>query len=104
MLLVIVVVLMLIGTVLEGSAAILIFTPLLLPIAVGVGVDPLHFGIIVVAAMTFGLITPPVGLTLLIASSIADIPTHRALREFIPWFVACMICLALFTYVPLAFY
>lgn len=104
MLLGLIVLLMLIGSVLEGSAAILIFTPLLLPIAVGVGVDPLHFGIIVVAAMAFGLITPPVGLTLLIATTIAGIPMHKSVRELVPWFGACMISLLLFSYVPLFFY
>lgn len=104
MLLGLIVVLILVGTVLEGSAAILIFTPLLLPIAVSVGIDPLHFGIVVVAAMTFGLVTPPVGLTLLVATSIAKIPMHRSFREIVPWFITCMIALGVFAFVPLLFY
>ncbi|NLA66141.1 MAG: TRAP transporter large permease [Leucobacter sp.] len=104
MLLIIVLVLMLIGTVLEGSAAILIFTPLFLPIMTGVGVDPLHFGIVVVAAMAFGLITPPVGITLLISTKIAGIPMHRSFKELLPWFIACMIALTAFAFIPLFFY
>lgn len=104
MLILLILLLMVIGTVLEGSAAILIFTPLLLPIATAVGVDPMHFGIIMVAAMAFGLITPPVGITLLIATSIAKIPMHRSFRELIPWFITCMIALIAFAYIPLFFY
>lgn len=104
MLLVMILILMLIGTVLEGSAAILIFTPLLLPIVAAVGVDPLHFGIVVVAAMAFGLITPPVGITLLVATKIAGIPMHRSFRELLPWFAVCMLALAVIAFVPLLFY
>lgn len=104
MLIVMIVLLLLIGTVLEGSAAILIFTPLLLPIATATGISALHFGIVTVAAMTFGLVTPPVGLTLLISCSIAKIPLHETFKEIIPWFLSCVGVLFVFAFVPLFFY
>lgn len=104
MLIVMIVLLLLIGTVLEGSAAILIFTPLLLPIATATGISALHFGIVTVAAMTFGLVTPPVGLTLLISCSIAKIPLHETFKEIIPWFLSCVGVLCVFAFVPLFFY
>lgn len=104
MLIVMIVILLLIGTVLEGSAAILIFTPLLLPIATATGISALHFGIVTVAAMTFGLVTPPVGLTLLISCSIAKIPLHETFKEIVPWFLSCVGVLCVFAFVPLFFY
>jgi C4-dicarboxylate transporter DctM subunit len=103
-LLIIVIFLLLIGTVLEGSAAILIFTPMLLPVVTAVGIDPLHFGLIMVAGMAFGLVTPPVGLTLLITTKIANIPLMSSIRDLVPWFGTCVLFLAGLTFLPLFFY
>lgn len=94
------VLLLLIGTVVEGNAAIIIFTPILLPIVTAAGVDPVHFGLIVVINLAIGLITPPVGINLLITSRIAGIPVEKALRDMLPWLGVSIVMLFLVTYVP----
>ena len=94
------VILLLIGTVVEGNAAIIIFTPILLPIVTAAGVDPVHFGLIVVIHLAIGLITPPVGINLLITSRIAGISAERALRDMLPWLGVSVALLFLVTYVP----
>nr|WP_081896023.1 TRAP transporter large permease subunit [Cellulosimicrobium sp. MM] len=94
------VILLLIGTVVEGNAAIIIFTPILLPIVTAAGVDPVHFGLIVVINLAIGLITPPVGINLLITSRIAGISAERALRDMLPWLGVSVALLFLVTYVP----
>ena len=66
------VLLILIGMFMEGISAILVLVPVLLPVAVGFGIDPLHFGVIVVLNLSIGMITPPYGITLYVASSVAE--------------------------------
>ncbi|WP_127573423.1 TRAP transporter large permease [Georgenia faecalis] len=99
-LLVVNVLLLLIGTVVEGNAAIIIFTPILLPVVTAAGVDPVHFGLIVVINLAIGLITPPVGINLLITSRIAGIPMEKSLRDMVPWLSVSVAMLLLVTYAP----
>ena len=85
---------------LEGIPAIVILTPLLLPIAVGYGIHPLHFGIIFIANLQIGLFLPPVGMNLFIASMRFEQPIIRLIRACIPFFVILLGCTLLITYVP----
>lgn len=88
------------GMLLEGIPAIVILTPLLLPIAVGYGIHPLHFGIIFIANLQIGLFLPPVGMNLFIASMRFEQPIIRLIRACIPFFVILLACTLLITYVP----
>jgi tripartite ATP-independent transporter DctM subunit len=94
------VLLLLFGTFMEGNAAILVFTPLLLPTATAIGVDPIHFGIIMVFNLMIGLITPPVGMCLFVASDIARVPVMKVARATIPFLIAALITLVVITYWP----
>ncbi|MBS3179311.1 MULTISPECIES: TRAP transporter large permease [unclassified Pseudoclavibacter] len=96
------VLLLLVGTVVEGNAAIIIFTPVLLPIMTAVGVDPVHFGLIVVINLAIGLITPPVGINLLITSRIAGISAEKAMKDMLPWLGVSILLLFIVTYAPFA--
>lgn len=100
-LLVINILFLLIGMVLEGNAAIIIFTPILLPVALAVGIDPIHLGLIIVINLAIGLLTPPVGISLLVTTRIAGIPLHESVREAIPWLGVALALLFAVTYIPL---
>lgn len=92
--------LLIVGMFMETVAAILLFVPLLLPIVIPLGVDPIHFGIIVCLNLALGLITPPLGLNIFIASSIAKIKFEQSLKYFAPIFVTLLVVLLLVTLVP----
>jgi C4-dicarboxylate transporter DctM subunit len=99
-LLIINVLLMLIGMFMESIAAILILVPVLMPIAIDFGVDPIHFGLVVVMNFAIGMVTPPYGITLFVASSVAGLDMIQvAKRIFWPW-AAMTFVLLLVTYVP----
>jgi len=88
------------GMFMESNAAILIFTPLMLPIAMELGVDPIHLGIIIVFNLMIGLVTPPVGMSLFVTASIAKLPVLTVARAAIPYLLAALATLALITYWP----
>lgn len=92
--------LLIVGAFMETVAAILLFVPLLLPIILPLGIDPLHFGIIVCLNLALGLITPPLGLNIFIASNIAKIRFEKSLIYFVPIFFTLIIVLLLVTLVP----
>lgn len=89
-----------VGTWLDLTPALIIFTPIFLPIAVSLGIDPVHFGLVAVVNLAIGLFTPPVGLCLFVACSIADIPISRAIGPTLPFFIAMLAVLLLITLVP----
>ena len=94
------VLLMLVGMFMESLAAILILVPVLMPIAVDFGIDPVHFGLVVVMNFAIGMVTPPYGITLFVASSIAERSIIQVSRRmFWPWLMMTAI-LVLVTYVP----
>ncbi|OZM76897.1 TRAP transporter large permease [Pseudonocardia sp. MH-G8] len=93
-------ILLVFGTFMEGNAAIIIFTPLLLPTAVALGIDPIHFGIIVVFNLMIGLVTPPVGMSLFISSNIARLPILTVARANIPFLAAALVTLVAITFWP----
>jgi len=89
-----------IGLFLEGIAAMLVLVPILHPIAVSMGVDPTHFGILVVFNLMIGLITPPMGLCLFVADSIAGVGLGRLTKQIIPLFLVELLVLIIITFVP----
>ncbi len=89
-----------VGTFMEALAAIVILTPILLPLATGLGMHPIHFGVIMVVNLAIGFITPPVGVNLFVASGIADAKIGDISKAAIPFLVAMLIILLLITYVP----
>lgn len=89
-----------IGTFMEALAAIVILTPILLPVVTKVGVDPLHFGIIMVVNLAIGFITPPVGVNLFVASGIAKVKIEAIAKSVIPLLLTMLIILLLISYVP----
>ncbi|MDT8861007.1 TRAP transporter large permease [Alkalihalobacillus sp. MEB130] len=93
-------ILLLAGTVLDATAAILIFVPLLLPIALSFGIDPVHFGIIMVINLSIGYITPPVGINLFVAAKISNMKIVDISKAILPFLLILIINLMIITYLP----
>ena len=89
-----------VGMFIEGMAALIILVPVLLPVVLQYGIDPIHFGIIVCINLTIGLITPPVGTCLFIASSISKIRLETLTRSLMPFLAVSIVVLLLITYIP----
>lgn len=89
-----------IGMVMEPSAIVLIMAPILYPVALHLGVDPIHFGIMMVVNMEIGLCTPPVGLNLYVGSAISRLGLTEVSQATLPWLFTALIFLMLITYVP----
>ncbi|MTI18142.1 TRAP transporter large permease [Rhodobacteraceae bacterium RKSG542] len=92
--------LLLVGMFMETVAAIIILTPILLPVAQSVGVDQIHFGVIMTCNLAIGFCTPPLGANLFVASSIGEVSLERVVKALIPFIYAMIVCLLLITYVP----
>jgi C4-dicarboxylate transporter, DctM subunit len=88
------------GNFMEPSSIILILAPILFPVAVQLGIDPIHFGILIVVNMEIGMCTPPVGLNLYVASGIAKMGMTELTKAVGPWLLTMLAFLALVTYVP----
>jgi tripartite ATP-independent transporter DctM subunit len=99
-LLIVNIVLLLLGMFLETIAVMIIAYPILAPVMAAIGVDPVHFGVIIVLNMMIGLVTPPVGLCLYVVSGIAKVPIAEIGREAAPYLLALIGALGLVTYVP----
>jgi C4-dicarboxylate transporter DctM subunit len=99
-LLVVNIVLLIAGTMMEPASIILILAPILFPVAAALGIDPVHFGIIMVVNMEIGMITPPVGLNLYVTSGVAKIGLTETSRAVMPWLLAMLAFLGLVTYWP----
>lgn len=99
-LLVINLILLFVGTFMDMTPAVLIFTPIFLPIVTGFGMDPTHFGIVMVLNLCVGLCTPPVGSVLFVGCGIAEVPITRVIRPLLPFFAAMIVALLLVTYLP----
>ncbi|MFR1533567.1 MAG: TRAP transporter large permease subunit [Bilophila wadsworthia] len=96
----ILVVLLILGTFLEAAAIIMIVTPLLLPVINAIGVDPVHFGIIMLTSFAVGGQTPPVGMTLFVGASIAKISIERLSIASIPYILTLVVMLVIIAFVP----
>jgi tripartite ATP-independent transporter DctM subunit len=92
--------LLIVGMFLETTSAITILTPLLLPLTTAIGVDPVHFGIIIVLNLMIGVLTPPFGIVLFVTSHIGRISVVELTRALLPWIVALFGALMLITYIP----
>ncbi len=99
-LLIINITLLLVGTVLDMTPAVLIFTPIFLPVALGLGLHPVHFGVLMIANLCIGLCTPPVGTCLFVGCTVGDTRIADTLRPMLPMFAAMLLGLALITYWP----
>lgn len=93
-------VLIVMGSVLEGAAALIIFGPLLLPVAVQLGIDPLHFGVVLVIAMGVGLFAPPLGLGLYGACLIGNVPIEQTVKPILGYLGLLFLCLLVIAFVP----
>jgi tripartite ATP-independent transporter DctM subunit len=94
------VILLVLGCLLEGTTIILIILPVLLPTAMALGIDPVHFGVMAVANIMFGLVTPPYGLLLFMMTKVANVPLRDIVREVMPFLGVMFGALLLITYVP----
>jgi tripartite ATP-independent transporter DctM subunit len=94
------VLLLVLGTLMDMAPLILIMTPILLPVATSIGVDPVHFGMIMMVNLGMGLITPPVGAVLFVGAAIAKMPIEKVTKALVPFFGAMLFVLAMVTYVP----
>ena len=92
--------LFLIGMFIETSAAIIVLAPILVPVAIHFGVDPVHFGLIMVVNLAMGMITPPFGVNLFAACTVARISLDRIVGHLVPFVLVITACLMLITYVP----
>lgn len=92
--------LLVLGCLLEGTAILLIVVPVLIPTAKALGIDMVHFGVVVVVNIMLGLITPPYGLLLFIMTSIAEVPLKDLVRECMPYLAVMIASLALITFFP----
>ena len=99
-LLVINVFLLIVGMVMDTTPAILILTPILLPIAQSIGVDPVQFGVIMVVNLAIGFVTPPIGVNLFVASALTDVPVMEIAKKALPMIGLFLVALLLFTFVP----
>ena len=84
----------------EPSGPLVIVAPLVFPIAIELGIDPIHLGIIMVVNMEIGMITPPVGLTLFVTSGVAGMPMMSVVRAALPFLAVLFVFLVIVTYVP----
>ncbi len=94
------VILLILGMIMDMAPIILIATPILLPIATSIGLDPIQFGIIVVLNCGIGLLTPPVGAVLFIGSAVSKQPMEKIVKATLPFYIAMVITLLLITFVP----
>lgn len=100
LLLVINLLLLVVGMVMDTTPAILILTPILLPVVTSYGMDPVHFGIMMVCNLAIGFVTPPIGVNLFVASSLSDVPVTDIAKKALPMILLFFVALMLITYVP----
>lgn len=88
------------GLCMETNSAIIILTPLILPITTALGIDPVHFGLVMIMNLMIGLLTPPVGMLLFVVCRVAKLPLDVMLKAIIPFYVPLLLILFLVTYLP----
>lgn len=94
------VMLLLLGTIMDMAPLILILTPILLPVVASVGVDPVHFGMIMLVNLGIGLITPPVGAVLFVGAAVGKVTIEATVKALLPFYAALFMVLMLVTYIP----
>ncbi len=98
--LVINIILLIFGMILDNIPNIMIFTPILLPIAKTIGMDPVHFGIMMTCNLAIGMVTPPMGINLFVASGMTKVPVLKLAKACVPFLIAFLIALIFIAYVP----
>ncbi|WP_102707487.1 TRAP transporter large permease [Terribacillus saccharophilus] len=96
----IVILLLFVGMVMDTTAAIIIFTPLLLPVGVELGFDPVHYGIIIILTLVIGFITPPIGVNLFVASEISGLSIMKISKAIVPYIAIMLLALILIILIP----
>ena len=99
-LLVLNVLLLITGNFMEPTSVVLILTPIVFPIAMEMGIDPTHLGVLMIVNMQIGLVTPPVGLNLFVTASVAEVSLEDTIKASFPWLLVLLAVLMLITYVP----
>jgi TRAP-type C4-dicarboxylate transport system permease large subunit len=89
-----------IGMFIETSAAIIVLAPILVPVAMHFGIDPIHFGMVMIVNLALGMITPPFGVNLFAACTVARISLDRIVKDLIPFIGVILACLMLISYIP----
>jgi len=79
---------------------VLVLTPLLFPIALELGIDPIHLGVVMVLNMQIGLVSPPVGLNLFVTSSVSGLSLEKVIKSSLPWLLVLLFVLVIITYIP----
>ncbi|QQK75736.1 TRAP transporter large permease [Salicibibacter cibarius] len=97
---VVMILLLIIGMFMETNASIVILAPILAPVATELGIDPIHFGIVVIVTLSIGMITPPFGMNLFIVCKIANARLDQVAKSMIPFYVAILVILAIIAYIP----
>jgi len=92
--------LLIVGMFLETGAAITIVAPILTPVAMKLGIDPVHFGIIMIVNLAVGMTTPPVGVNLFVACQVAGLRIEQILKSMLPFYAVLLADIALVTYLP----
>ncbi|MBY7142304.1 TRAP transporter large permease [Virgibacillus sp. NKC19-3] len=98
--LMIVVILLLLGMIMDMAPLIVIATPILLPVAIDVGMDPVHFGVLLILCLAVGLITPPVGTVLFVGSAIGKLPIEKTSKGLLPFYAVMIVMVFLVAYIP----
>ena len=93
-------ILLVLGCLMEGTTILLVVVPVLMPTAQALGVDMVHFGVVVVVNIMIGLVTPPYGLLLFICAKLSEEPQMAMMRDIVPFLIAMIAALLLITYVP----
>ncbi len=88
------------GCIMDMAPLILICAPIMLPVAMGLGIHPVHFGIIMIMNLSIGLLTPPVGVTLFVGSTVGEVPLEKLARANMPFYLLIIVVLLLITYIP----
>ncbi len=94
------VILLFVGMIMDSSAAVLILTPLFLPIVTGIGVSPIHFGVIMIINLSIGMLTPPFGLNLFVASGISKLSLSDVIKGSLPFIILLIVDLLIITFIP----
>lgn len=97
---IVVLLLLLVGMFMETNASIIILAPILVPVASELGIDPVHFGIVMIVTLAIGMVTPPLGLNLFVVSKIGKLRMDKLTISLIPFYIAVLICLLIITFIP----
>lgn len=96
----IVILLLLVGMFMETNASIIILAPILAPVAMEIGIDPVHFGIVMIVTLAIGMVTPPLGLNLFVAGKIGNVRIDQLTKGMVPFYIAVLITLLIIVFIP----